>query len=75
MTKCEGCGGEMYSFIWPHVCMSCVKARHRSVVARGRCVCGRKRRPMPEVGNGLKRLGARRWIPCGRCLGTIRQVA
>lgn len=52
-------------------CLECCKARQRAAHS-GRCQCGRRARPEAE----LAPFGARgrRWIPCGRCLGTIRQT-
>lgn len=55
-----------------------IKARHRAAVNRGRCVCGSKREPGPKTGpvfliNG-RDIG-RKFIPCRRCLGTIKEVS
>ncbi len=50
-------------------CMACIRARARAAMT-GRCPCGRKAIP------GIERaVGSRRWIPCNRCLGTIRQLS
>lgn len=51
---------------------SCVHARARAAQSNNRCRCGGARRP-GEVLAPFGRRG-RRWIPCLRCLGTIRQV-
>jgi len=71
-TACEGCGRGLTPAEvgrWP-VCLDCTRARHRAVVARGRCRCGKsKQRPGEEV-----RQGGRAWIPCRRCLGAITEV-
>ncbi len=72
--KCEGCGkplGVVEAGRWS-VCFDCTKARARSVGARGKCVCGSKRKPGAELAPFGKR--GRRWIPCKRCLGTIKQT-
>lgn len=74
---CEGCGRPLNPFDlagrWS-VCMDCTKARHRSATTGGRCKCGRKAREgdLCEVNPG--RPTGRKWIPCLRCLGTIKQV-
>ena len=68
---CDGCGkplGVVEATMWS-VCMDCTKARARSAF-NGRCHCGRLRVPGRE-----RSVGSRRWIPCQRCLGTIKQVA
>jgi hypothetical protein len=68
LTTCEGCGEGFICFDPLPVCFDCVKARHRAAVKR-KCACGRKAVPLPEVGGR-----GRRFIPCRRCLGTIRQT-
>lgn len=80
--KCEACEGDigpvegaMGSF---PIHMSCVKSRARAA-QDGRCHCGSKRRPGPMQSVGGYRVdgerhGGRQWIPCKRCLGTIKQV-
>jgi hypothetical protein len=73
MASCEGCDkplGVVESLRYT-VCMECTIARHRKVTKHGgMCKCGRKRRPGDLLDNG-----ARSWIPCRRCLGTIKQVS
>ena len=69
--NCDGCGTPLTpveALRWS-VCLPCTKARQRAVVSR-RCCCGRKRLPGEPCA-----VGGRQWIPCRRCLGTIRQVA
>lgn len=68
LTTCEGCGTGFVCFDRYPVCFDCVKARHRAAVKR-KCACGRKAVPAPEA-----RMGSRTWVPCRRCLGTIRQT-
>jgi len=71
ILTCNGCGKPFQNTIDTYaVCMDCVRARHRAVVKRGRCTCGAKRRELP-----VSRVGSRTWIPCGRCLGTVRQLS
>lgn len=64
--------------------MAWVRARAASVAHNGRCVCGRLAIPGPErrtggyvvVVDGERRArGGRSWVPCERCLGTIRQTS
>lgn len=64
---CSGCGGESIH----DVCWDCVVARARTVAARGRCTCGRRRLEDPRA----RSVGSRVWYTCRRCLGTTRQVA
>lgn len=68
---CEGCGKGMTAAEarWP-VCLDCTKARHKAVIARGRCRCRREQRRPGDV----VQQGPRRWIPCRRCLGMIEEV-
>lgn len=69
--SCDGCGrplNPVEALRWT-VCFGCTKARQRAVVA-GRCCCGRQRVPGAPCA-----AGSRRWIPCRRCLGTIRQLS
>ncbi len=75
VTACEGCGrplGVVEAQRW-NVCLPCTKARHRSATTGGRCRCGNKARPGAECGNPIGSGGVR-WIPCRRCLGSIRQT-
>lgn len=68
---CDGCGrglSPIEAVRW-RVCMDCTRARHRAVIARGKCKCGGKRREGEVVTQG-----PRSWIPCRRCLGAIREV-
>lgn len=69
---CDACGDE-YGWLpgsrYGDLCMNCVKARARAAMD-GRCHCGRKAVPGSERGGN----GRRSWIPCERCLGTIRQT-
>lgn len=50
--------------------MAVVKARARTVANRGRCSCGKLRDP-----GEVKRVGSRSWLPCLRCLGSIKQLS
>lgn len=73
-TDCEGCAQRIITpgeraMGW-EVCLDCTKARARAAFTR-RCTCGRRARPTGVKG----RPGARQWVACERCLGTIRQVA
>ena len=45
------------------------RARHRAAMS-GKCSCGKKRDPNPQV----KRVGSRTWTSCDRCFGTIKQL-
>lgn len=76
---CAGCGKEWINIFQDGgVCMDCVKARHRAVVNGGRCSCGRKAKPGKVSGPVFKVNGrdiGRKFIPCGRCLGVIKQIA
>ena len=72
LRTCEGCGKGLDALEGAHwrVCLDCTKARHRTVVNRGRCGCrAADRRPGEVV-----RQAGRAWIPCRRCLGAIREV-
>ncbi len=69
-ATCDGCGrplNPVEAQQWT-VCLDCTKARQRAV-ASGRCACGGRAIP-----GELCRVGSRSWIPCRRCLGSIRQV-
>lgn len=76
--RCGTCGNPqtLLDAISGGPCLECVKARHRSVLAQGRCVCRTKRHlgdPVTVGGiviNGVKR-GGRRFRPCSRCLGHV----
>ena len=72
VTDCQGCLAPLHPMergYWT-VCFPCTRARHKAVLARGRCVChARERRPR-QVSNG-----SRAWIACDRCLGSIRQLS
>lgn len=52
-------------------CMDCIRSRQRTATTGSRCKCGKQKQPTEVLG----RPGARQWISCKRCLGTIRQVA
>ncbi len=68
---CEGCGtglSPVEGARW-RVCLDCTRARHRAVIARGRCRCGKKARP-----GEVCRMGSRSWVPCRRCLGSLEQL-
>jgi len=68
---CEGCGKPLGPMdVGYTVCFECTKARAKTACTGGRCHCGRKARP-----GSPRRVYSRSWIPCHRCLGTIRQVA
>ena len=73
IRTCEGCDRPMLAItdIGYGVCMACTRARMRAAHTK-RCGCARTERRPTEV---LGRAGARQWIGCHRCLGTIRQVA
>lgn len=73
LYPCEGCGGAMHpwAFMRWGVCFECTQARAKCVAKHGRCVCGSKRVAGDEMSNGC----GRRWIPCRRCLGSIRQLS
>lgn len=78
---CEGCGKSFYNiFDNRPVCMDCVGARAR-VAFSGSCKCGNKKRPGAVLGGavvmrvGGREIRGRSWIPCLRCLGTIKQVS
>jgi hypothetical protein len=66
-NTCPVCAGPGF---FGEICMGCVRSRARSAMDH-RCHCGAKKIPGAERNNGL----GRRWIPCERCLGTIRQTA
>ena len=51
--------------------MAVVHARHRAVMARGRCRCGSQKDPSDRI----RQAGGRRWISCDRCLGSIKQLS
>lgn len=65
-TACSGCGAPVFY----NPCLACVRARQRTAVSGGRCLCGRRARP----GDVLTHF-SRSWVPCLRCLGTIRQLS
>lgn len=69
---CDGCGRPMHSWAYMRwgVCMDCTKSRAKCVASHGRCVCGKKAVPAEVI-----RTGSRSWVPCNRCLGTIRQLS
>lgn len=69
---CEGCGVQLgvVEAAHYHVCLACTRARHAAVLNRGWCRCGRRAVP----GDTLK-MYSRVWIPCKRCLGTIKQLS
>ena len=71
VRHCHGCDRPLTGFLDElyDVCMDCTKARHRAVV-NGKCTCGRKAKP-----GATCKAYSRTWIPCQRCLGTIRQVS
>lgn len=69
--RCPVCNGPGYGM--GDICMGCVRARAKTATTgRGKCSCGSKKIPGPEVSVG-GRYG-RAWIPCERCLGSIRQT-
>jgi len=64
--------------------MSWVRARAVTASSNGRCFCGHDAIPGPERRTGgytvvvdgeRHERGGRSWIPCERCLGTIRQTS
>ena len=76
-SKCPVCGSDadLWCAIDGKPCMNCIKARQRAA-QDGRCHCGRKAIPGEERSTGgINGRSGRRWIPCERCLGTIRQTA
>lgn len=55
-----------------YIHFDCVRARARAAQLGGRCICRDKKRPGGwQAPHGQR---GRRWIPCLRCLGVIRQV-
>jgi len=68
-SPCEGCGKPLGLGPWA-VCMDCTRARARAATSGWRCRCGNRRREGAE-----RSIGGRRWVPCLRCLGTVRQLA
>jgi hypothetical protein len=67
-NTCPVCGGPGF---FGDICMGCVKSRARAA-QDGRCHCGNKRIPGEEKAPFGPR--GRKWIPCERCLGTIKQT-
>ena len=49
-------------------CMACIRSRQQAAMD-GKCHCGKQR-----IEGDERSVGSRRWIPCERCLGTIRQT-
>jgi len=69
---CTGCGkplGVIEALRWD-VCLDCTKARARTASNHGRCSCGRKARA-----GKMAKTFSRKWTPCLRCLGTIKQIS
>lgn len=64
-TACSGCGAPVIF----DPCLACVRVRQKAAFS-GRCACGRRARP----GDVLTHF-SRSWVPCLRCLGTIRQLS
>lgn len=90
-TRCDGCGKSLNPLqavmsqtrSGDNVCMNCVKARHRAAMDNT-CKCGRQAVPEAPVTVGgykvrvdgeVKNAGGRTFIPCKRCLGTIKQIS
>ena len=72
---CEGCGSKFINvFDSKPVCMECVKARAKTACSNGRCKCGAKKVPGEPAGPGVGKRSGRVFIPCKRCLGSIKQV-
>jgi hypothetical protein len=72
IPDCEGCLKEMdtMGFLQGYtICMDCVKARHKTVLRLGKCVCRKADKRPRETGNK-----SRKWLSCDRCLGTIKQL-
>ena len=67
---CPVCGGPGWGA--GEICMPCVKSRAKAAQNHGRCSCGNKKIPGPEKAPFGPR--GRKWIPCERCLGTIKQT-
>lgn len=69
-TTCDGCGRQLERDEAQHwtACLDCTRARMRSAMS-GRCTCGTHKIP-----GDVCRVGSRSWIPCRRCLGSIRQL-
>lgn len=68
-VPCSACGKPV--FRWADPCMDCVRSRAKVATSgRGRCTCPKKLQRPSEV----HKMGSRRWITCGRCLGTIKQL-
>lgn len=71
-SSCDGCGrplNPVEATRWS-VCMDCTRARAATVARRGKCACRSKARAGDVV-----RTGSRSFVPCRRCLGTIRQLS
>ncbi|HNX49864.1 MAG TPA: hypothetical protein PLS53_01310 [Thermoanaerobaculaceae bacterium] len=69
-TTCDGCGqplGTDEAQRWT-ACLDCTRARMRTALS-GRCTCGKHKVPGEPC-----RVNSRSWIPCRRCLGSIRQL-
>lgn len=81
MIRCAGCDKNMNPIeaAGGPVCLECCAARARAAMDH-RCHCGNRRRPGEALTaggitiNGVRR-GVRSWVPCRRCLGTIRQLS
>jgi hypothetical protein len=78
LSVCDGCGKEWFNVFCDNgVCMDCVRARAKAAFS-GRCSCGRRARPDGVKGAVVLFNGrdiGRKFIPCKRCLGVIKQVA
>lgn len=74
---CEGCGDDFINiFDRVPVCMDCVAARGKCATTwRNTCKCGRKKNPGEVTTVRLGQTGERSWVPCKRCLGTIKQLS
>lgn len=64
-------------------CMKCIQSRAKAA-QDGKCHCGNQAIPGEEISAGgykvrvdgeVRNRGGRSWIPCQRCLGTIRQTS
>lgn len=73
VDRCGGCTKEItkYEAMQWGVCLPCTGLRQRAAVGGGSCVCHEQ--AIPGSVRGIQ--GQRMWIPCKKCLGTIRQLS
>lgn len=72
INPCPVCGepADIFAIADGGPCMNCVRSR-AAAAQDGRCHCGRKAIPDPEI----HRVYSRTWQSCLRCLGTIKQLS